>query len=356
MNTDILYNTFAGNSVLAWAVAIGAIIVGLLLLRIIKSILLKSLGELAKKSKNWADDVLVDGIAATGVFAYLAVVLFTIVIALNLPARIDQIVRLSATIALLVQAGVWVQELFRSMMENWLKDKENKRNSTIAAGVTFAGKLVTWSIVILMVLSNMGVKITAVIAGLGIGGIAVALAVQGILADLFASLSMYFDRPFDIGDFIIIDSYLGVVEKIGLRTTRIKSLSGEQIIFANGDIVKSRIRNYARMEERRIVFAFGIEYNLPADKVERAAAIAKEVIEGTPGTRLDRVHFKEYGNFSLNFEAVYYVLVPDYNVYMDKQHSINMQLYRRFEQEGIPFAFPTQTIHLKNDTKMAAAS
>jgi len=356
MDVDILDKSFAGNSVLTWVVAAGAIIIGLLLVFILKSILLKSLGELAKKSKNWADDVLVDAISATGIFAYLTVVIFTVVIVLDLPGRIEQIGRLLATIALLVQAGIWIQELFRSVMENWLKGKENKRNSTIAAGITFAAKLVTWSIVILLVLSNLGVKITAVIAGLGIGGIAVALAVQGILADLFASLSMYFDRPFDIGDFIIIDSFLGTIEKIGLRTTRIKSLGGEQIIFANGDIVKSRIRNYARMEERRIVFSFGIEYNLPADKVERAAAIAKEIIQETPDTRLDRVHFKEYGNFSLNFEAVYYVLVPDYTVYMDKQHTINMQLYRRFEQEGITFAFPTQTIHLKNDLKTTGAS
>jgi len=189
---------------------------------------------------------------------------------------------------------------------------------------------------------------------MGIGGIAVALAVQGLLADLFASFSMYFDRPFDIGDFIIIDSYLGVVKKIGLRTTRIKSLGGEQIIFSNGDIVKSRIRNYARMEERRVVFSFGIEYNIPAEKVEKAAEIAKEIIKETPDTRLDRVHFKDYGNFSLNFEAVYYVLKPDYTLYMDCQHAINLQLYRRFEQEGIPFAFPTQTIHLKNPSSRSS--
>lgn len=348
LKDGFLDSTFAGNTVLTWIVAIGVVLLAVLAVRILKTVLLKSIGRFAKKTSNWADDVIVDVVKSTGLFAYFAVAVFAAVIVLDFPGRLEPLLKVGATIILLVQAGIWIQEFFKSLMSNWVSKRETKRNSTIAAGVTFAGKLVTWTIIVLLILSNMGVKITAVIAGLGVGGIAVALAVQGVLGDLFASLSMYFDRPFDIGDFVIIDGYLGVVDKIGLRTTRLKSLGGEQIIFANGDIVKSRIRNYARMEERRIVFSFGIEYNLPAEKVERAAALVKEVITETPDTRLDRVHFKAYGNYSLDFEAVYYVLSPDYNLYMDRQHAINMGMYRRFEQEGITFAFPTQTIHLKD--------
>lgn len=352
MNGGFLDGTFAGNTVLRWLITAGVILVTVIVLKLLKAVAMRSLGRLARRTATWVDDVLLDTLASTGFSFYMAVAILAGLVSLELSASLESILRIVATIFLLLQAGVWIQETTRSMMEHWNSGRDSKRSSTIAAGVVFAVKLITWSVVTLLILSNMGVEITAVIAGLGVGGVAVALAAQGILGDLFASLSMYFDRPFDIGDFIIVDDFLGIVEKIGLRSTRLKSLGGEQIVFSNGDIVNSRIRNYARMEERRVVFSFGIEYNLPADKVEKAAVIAREVIEGTEGTRFDRAHFKAYGDFSLNFEAVYYVLVPEYNVYMAKQHAINMGIYRRFEEEGIPFAFPTRTIHLKGGISM----
>ena len=157
---------------------------------------------------------------------------------------------------------------------------------------------------------------------------------------------MYFDRPFDIGDFIIVDDYSGTIQEIGTRTTRIAGLGGEQLIFANSDLVRSRIRNYARMSERRIAFTFGIEYNLAPNKVARAAEIVREVIEGVDTVRFDRAHFKSFGDYSLEFEAVYYVLSQDYTLYMERQHEINLGMYRRFLAEGIPFALPTRTLHM----------
>jgi small-conductance mechanosensitive channel len=179
---------------------------------------------------------------------------------------------------------------------------------------------------------------------LGVGGIAAALALQTLLADVFASLSMYFDRPFDIGDFVTIGEFLGTVEEIGLRTTRLRALSGEQIVYPNGELIKSQIRNYARMSERRILFRFGIEYNLAPEKVEMAARLPREVIESVDGVRFDRCHFATYGDYALEYEVVYYVLSPDYAVYMDRHHAINLGMYRRFRDEGIPFAFPTRTL------------
>lgn len=199
-----------------------------------------------------------------------------------------------------------------------------------------------------MILDNLGVNITGLVAGLGIGGIAVALAVQNILGDLLASLSIVLDKPFVIGDFIVVDSLSGTIEHIGLKTTRIRSLSGEQLIFSNNDLLKTRIRNYKRMSERRIVFSFGIIYQTPTEKLKNVNKIVRDIIEKTENARFDRVHFKEYGDSSLNFEVVYFVIDPDYNIYMDVQESINLEIFRQFGEEGIEFAYPTQTLYVSN--------
>jgi len=202
-------------------------------------------------------------------------------------------------------------------------------------------------VILLLALDNMGVDITALIAGLGIGGIAVALALQNVLGDLFASLSIVLDKPFVIGDFIIVDDLLGTVERIGLKTTRVRSLYGEQLVFSNSDLLNSRIRNYKRMFERRILFSIGVTYQTPHEKLATIPGIIREVIESQEQVRFDRAHFKEYGDSALKFEIVYYVLVPDYNTHMDIQQAINLAIVRRFEEEKIEFAFPTQTLYLK---------
>jgi len=213
----------------------------------------------------------------------------------------------------------------------------------------FIGRLFLWTIVLLLILDNLGVDITSLIAGLGIGGIALALAAQNILGDLFASLSIMLDKPFVIGDFIIVDEYMGSIEQIGLKTTHLRSLSGEQLIISNADLLKSRIRNYKRMYERRVVFSLGVIYQTPYDKLKTIPAMVREIIEAQEQTRFDRAHFKEFGNSSLNFEIVYWVKNPDYNVYMDLHQAINMEIFRRFEEEGIVFAYPTQTLYLNRE-------
>lgn len=347
MNWSFLQEVFLGNSVEKWILSAVFMCGSMILLRLVKGIGLKSLRRLASRTPTWLDDIICDAIADTSWLLYMAAAVYSGLAAVRLSEMAESILKGIAGMTLLLQVGLWLQTMLKSSMNHWLEDRDNKRASTMAAGLTFIGKLIIWSAVSLLVLSNLGVEITTLIAGLGVGGIAVALAAQGILSDLFASLSMYLDRPFDIGDFIIVGDYLGTIEKIGLRTTRIRSISGEQIIFGNDDLVKSRIRNFARLNERRIKFGFGIEYNIPAVKVEMAATITKEVIEAIEGTRFDRVHFKEYGDYSLIFEVIYYVLYPEYAIYMDRQHQINMGLYRRFEEAGIPFAFPTSTIHVR---------
>jgi small-conductance mechanosensitive channel len=181
--------------------------------------------------------------------------------------------------------------------------------------------------------------------------VAAALAVQNVLTDVIASLSMYLDRPFDIGDFIIVGDYMGTVTKIGVRTTRVQALGGEELIFPNGDLARSRIQNYARMSERRVVFGFGIEYGLHAEKLDQAAQLARQIVTSLPNVRFDRAHFKSYGAYSLDYEVVYYVLSSDYNQYMDVQHTINLQLYQQFERAEIPFAFPTRTLFMRRSAR-----
>jgi small-conductance mechanosensitive channel len=207
-------------------------------------------------------------------------------------------------------------------------------------------RLALWSVILLLALDNLGVDVTALVAGLGVGGIAVALAVQNVLGDLFASLSIVLDKPFVIGDFVNVGELVGTVEHIGLKTTRVRSLSGEQIVFSNADLLGSRIRNFGRMYERRVVFTIGVTYQTPRSKLIAIPRIIREAVEARQKTRFDRSHFKEYAASSIDFETVYFVLDPNFNAYMDIQQEINLQIHERFEAEGIEFAYPTQTVFL----------
>jgi len=205
--------------------------------------------------------------------------------------------------------------------------------------------------IVLLVLDNLGFNITTLVAGLGVGGIAVAMASQSVLADLFASLSILLDKPFKVGEFIIVGDMMGSVENIGLKTTRVRSLGGEQLVFSNADLLSSRIRNYRRMEERRVVFTIGVEYSTSYEKLKRIPGMIKDIILSVDHTRFDRSHFMNYGDFSLNVETVFYVLSSDYNLYADVRQEINLALFKKFEDEGIVFAFPSQTVYLAGDGK-----
>lgn len=221
--------------------------------------------------------------------------------------------------------------------------------------MSWVARLALWSVVVLLVLDNLGINITAAVAGLGIGGVAVALAVQNILGDLFASLSIVLDKPFVVGDFLAIDDYLGSVEHVGLKTTRLRSLSGEQLVMSNTDLLKSRLRNYGRMDERRVAFTLGVTYRTPREKLKKIPRMIEAAVKAQENTRFDRSHFKAYGDFSLNFETVYYVLDQDYNLYMDIQQEINFAIHEAFEAEGIEFAYPTQTLFLAREARTGAS-
>ena len=223
------------------------------------------------------------------------------------------------------------------------REEDEKRAKPLLSLISF----ILWIIAFIFLLDNFGFNISTLVAGLGVSGIAVAIAAQGILGDLFNYFVIFFDRPFELGDFIIFDDKLGSIEKIGIKTTRIRSLSGEQLIISNSNLVNARVHNYKRMERRRVVFRIGVTYQTSLEKLKKIPEMIRGFIESIDNTQFDRSHFQGYGDFALTFETVYYVLTPDYAVYMDIQQEINLKIYEAFEKEGIEFAYPTQTVYIE---------
>jgi small-conductance mechanosensitive channel len=268
---------------------------------------------------------------------------------LNLPPRGQGLFQTAAVLALLLQSALWGGKLLKFVIGHYMqKNRESDPAlATTVSAMRFVGNLVLWSVVLLLALDNIGVDVTALVAGLGVGGIAVALAAQNILRDLFASLSIVLDKPFVLGDFIIVGDQMGTVENVGLKTTRLRAISGEQLIFANTDLLESRIRNFKRMQERRVVFHVGVAYETPREKLAAIPGWIRSIVEAQPQVRFDRSHFQKFCDFSLNFETVYYVVVADYTVYMDAQQAINLALFEKFAAEAVEFAYPTQTLHVR---------
>ncbi|MCE5212184.1 MAG: mechanosensitive ion channel family protein [Deltaproteobacteria bacterium] len=346
----ILDKVYLGNMVQDWLIAVCISMAVFFVLTIIQRMAISRLSKLAAATDNQLDDLLVSMLKETKFFILLIASAYVASHAVTLKPSVALLWQKAVILMLIIQGGLWAS----TGVKFWLGLVLQKRMDQDASSATtisllgFVARLILWVMVLLLILDNLGVNITGLVAGLGIGGIAVALAVQNILGDLLASLSIVLDKPFVIGDFVVVDSLSGTIEHIGLKTTRIRSLSGEQLIFANNDLLKSRIRNYKRMSERRIVFSFGVVYQTPLPKLKGIKEIIRDIISKEENTRLDRVHFKEYGDSSINYEVVYFVTVPDYNIYMDVQESINLEIFRRFAEEKITFAYPTTTVFLQN--------
>lgn len=348
--TAFFDRSVAGNALTEWAAAIVVFIVtwgGLVTLRWIVS---KYLTKASARTATQVDDVVAKVLLQTRWVLYVPVALYAGGSLLNLPTSVAHALGKIALVGVLIQVGIWVTVAIHRGVDVWVGSKGETtagHYATMAAALKFVSELVLWSLIAVFVLANIGIEVSALLAGLGVGGIAVALAAQNVLGDLFASVSIYLDRPFDIGDFIVIDDMRGTVERVGLRSSRIRSISGEELIFPNRNLVESRIQNFKRMAERRIAFALGVVYGTPHALLERIPQLVKEVVESIDGLRLDRCHFKDFGDFSLNFEIVYFVNSSEYVIFMDRQQAINLEIYRRFEDLGIEFAFPTQTVFLQ---------
>jgi small-conductance mechanosensitive channel len=247
--------------------------------------------------------------------------------------------------ALLLQVAMWGDAGLRAWRDQLREVQDGGRRAS-GGVLAFCLRLTLWVIVLLMVLDNFGVNITALVASLGVGGIAVALAVQNILGDLFASLSIMLDKPFEIGDFIIVGDVLGSVEHIGLKTTRLRGLGGEQVVFSNGDLLKSRIHNHKRMETRRVAFMLRVAYDTSEEQLCTIPRMLRDIIASKPNVDFERAHFFRWGEWSLDFEVVYHFRSPDYILHMDAQQDIFLDIYRRFQQDGIRFAHPLSIVRL----------
>ena len=351
INLTFLGKIFFGNTLQTWLIALGFIFVTFLTLILIKKVMLRRLSVLAKRTETQLDDLLLDVLSTT---KYYFLFFVSIYIGSNFFVLQQNIFKAWNKIffaVVIIQIAFWLGRGISFVISVNVKKRmvDDAASTTTISVLGFISKLLLWSIVLLLVLDNLGINITSLVAGLGIGGIAVALAVQNILGDLFASLSIVIDKPFVIGDFIVVDQLKGTVEHIGLKTTRLRSLGGEQLIFSNNDLLKSRIQNYKRMVERRIVFGFGVTYRTLPGKLPLINDIVREIILKQEMARFERVHFKEYGESALNFEVVYFVKSQDYNLYMDIQQAINLEIFCRFQQEGIGFAYPTRTLFVQRE-------
>ncbi len=338
-----------GNAPMTWLTAIGIAIGVALVLVAIRRVVVNRVRRFSERTANEWDDLLADILTATRGWTIAAIGMLVGSIALELDGQARSVVRQLVLVVVLIQFGFWLGAAARTMLRRYRRDKleDDPGAATMVGVIGFLVQVAVWAGVLLLALDNFGVDITALVAGLGVGGIAVALALQNVLGDLFASLAIVLDKPFVIGDFVVVDDLVGTVEFIGLKTTRVRALGGEQLVFSNADLLSSRVRNFGRMAERRIVFTLGVTYQTPRALLEEVPAIIRAAVEAQPHTRCDRSHLSGYGASSIDFETAWYVLVPDFGTYMDVQQAIYLDIHRAFEDRGIEFAYPTQTLFLE---------
>jgi len=344
---ELLKETYWGNTILQYLIAAGFFVGGIIIVTIFKKVILIRLKKLAEKTKTSIDDFIIVGIQKSIVPILFYGSLYLALRTLNLSAEVISIINIASVFVITFFAIRLITSILDfsitsySSMEGASEQKAKQLKSLSALA-----RFIVWGIGLIFLMSNLGFDISAVIAGLGIGGIAVALAAQAILGDLFSYFTIFFDRPFELGDYIVVGDKNGTVEHIGIKTTRVRALSGEQLVFSNSDLTSSRLHNFKKLQRRRVTFQLGVIYQTPADKLKVIPEIVKQIIVDHSDAEFDRGHFKSFGDFSLNFEFAYFVLSSDYKVFMDIQQIINFKIYGKFEEEGIEFAYPTQTLFM----------
>ena len=353
MYATFLEQYFLGNKISDYLVAGIALLVGFFVINIGIRYLIKRIKVYSEKTTTTIDDFLVSVLERLAIpFLYLLAIYISVKSlafhpyferGMNYFELAVVIIFIARFVIMLVGYG------FKTYLAKGGYDVALERS---LQGILVVIRILVWGGAIIFFMDNLGFKISAVIAGLGIGGVAVALAAQTILKDLFSYFSIIFDQPFKIGDFIVIGDFMGTIEYIGIKTTRIRSLGGEMLVFSNSDLTDSRVRNYKLMEKRRVVFKIGVVYNTPTEKLKEIPRIIESIIKNVKDALFDRAHFFSYGDFSLIFEIVYYIIGADYNKYMDVQHEINIAIKEEFEKRGIEFAYPTQTLYINKATNV----
>jgi small-conductance mechanosensitive channel len=341
---EFLKQEYFHNTVLDYCIAAAIIVFGLLIVKIFKRTILKQLKKVSDRTSNKGDNFIVDSIDRFGVPALYYFIVYAGLNYLELSVKTQQVLRIATAVVVTFFVLRLLSSTILLILQGYIRRQENgEEKIKQLAGVMLLVNMVIWILGIVFLIDNLGYNVTTIITGLGIGGIAVALAAQNILGDLFNYFVIFFDRPFEVGDFIVVDDKMGSIEYIGLKTTRLRSLSGEQIVIGNANLTSSRIHNFKRQVNRRVVFTFNIDYRTPVEKVKTIAVMVRSIIEQQQTVRFDRAHFASYGDWSLRFEVVYYVLEPDYNKYMDIQQNINIQLYETLQKNEIYFV---TTLHV----------
>jgi small-conductance mechanosensitive channel len=347
---DIWNIQFFSNSVAAWAIALAAFLLTFTVLPLVKRFMAarRRAWQEAGQTHPLAVELTALLVARTSrIFLWMLALWFASTL-LYLPNRVDRIIYIVIVFSFWFQVGLWGMAAVRYSIER--RGRRAGAASTPAQSgsidiIVFIAGLTIWTMAFLLALDNLGVQIKPLLTGLGIGGVAVALAVQSVLGDVLASMSIALDKPFGIGDSLAVDDIQGTVEHIGVKSTRLRSISGEQIILANADVLKARVRNYGRMRERRSAFRLNVVYDTPVEKLRAVPAAVRAVIEAQPQTRFDRCHFLAFGDWSLQFEVVYYVTVSDYRTYADLQQTINLGILERFAALGVEIAFVSHSLH-----------
>lgn len=337
---------FWGNSLSAYALAAVVFAVFLVIFRIFHSITLGALKRFSKQTKTELDDLLVRVIKSLRPPFYLFLAFYAALQFITLGMFIAKAMDVILLVWLVYQAVLAAQIIVDFTLHRGRLGEEEKNTKNILDIGGNIIKWVLWILALLFVLSNLGVDVTSLIAGLGIGGIAVAFALQNILSDFFSSFAIYLDKPFQTGDFIMVGQHAGVVERIGIKTTRIRALQGEEIVISNQELTSARIQNFKKLKERGVILSFGVAYETPTEKVKKIPTLVKEVIEKIPGVRFGRSHFRSFSDSALLFETVYFVESDDYVKYMDIQQAINLGVKEAFEKENIVMAYPTTMVYL----------
>lgn len=342
---EILHYKILGNEIKDFFFAFLVFLAILLFSRFLQVFILGYFRKLAERTKTDIDDLFLDILKKVRPPFYFFLALYFGLKTLFIVEWLDKFL----TAVLIVWVIYLAIEAFQSLIDYIIR-KKAKEDKTLESAFKLLGKIakgILWGLGILFILSNLGVNITSLIAGVGIGGVAVAFALQNILEDLFSSFALYFDKPFRVGDFVVIGEYRGRVEKIGIKTTRIRSVHGEEVVISNRELTTAKIQNFGKAKERRALFKIGVIYETPQEKLIEIPDLLKRIIQQEELARFDRVHFVEFGDFSLNFEISFYVKTPDYKTFLDIQEKILFKIREVFQKEGIEFAYPTQTLYLK---------
>jgi small-conductance mechanosensitive channel len=347
---SFLKTIFWGNTVLEYLIALGGIILAFFVLKLVRKVAVEKLKQWTARTQTIADDLLIGAIEKFLVpFAYI-VVNYVILTQLKLSAKLANVLHVALVVVITFYSIRLINYLIHAGVQLYMQQKnEPPERVKQLNGILLVLKVLVWLAGFIMLVDNLGYDMTTLIAGLGVGGIAIALAAQNILGDLFSYLVIFFDKPFEVGDFINMSGHTGTVEKIGIKTSHVRSPDGQQLVMPNAELVKSVIHNYKRLQRRRVVIQIGVVYYTKAAKLRSIPSLIEEIITQQEMAEFDRAHLKNFGDFSLNFEVAYFVLSSDYKVYMDTNHEICLQIFERFEKEEIEFAFPTQTLFVEKN-------